>query len=102
MLPIEEPALRTKLIDILVVQLADNVKSWSLQSDGSYVRMQPKPGAPLVRSQQRFIDVTRDKVKGADVALRPSTRFHSAPLAQKSPLEGKLPKTRRRRREGDG
>jgi polyphosphate kinase len=82
--------------------LADNVKSWSLQSDGSYVRMTPKPGAALMRSQQRFIDLTRDKVKGADVALRPSTRFHSAPLAQKSPLEGKLPKTRRRRREGDG
>jgi polyphosphate kinase len=102
MLPVEDATLRAKLIEILAIHLADNVKSWSLQSDGSYVRMTPKPGAALMRSQQRFIDLTRDKVKGADVALRPSTRFHSAPLAQKSPLEGKLPKTRRRRREGDG
>ena len=61
------------------------------------VRTQPRPGAALVRSQQRFIELTRDKVKVADQAARAPSRFHMAPLAQRSPLEGKVPRTQRRR-----
>jgi polyphosphate kinase len=99
MVPIEDPALRARLIEILHISSADNVKSWSLTSDGSYVRTPPKPGAPLVRSQSRFIEITRNTVKVADAAARPSTRFHMTPTAQRSPLEGKVPKTTRRRKE---
>jgi polyphosphate kinase len=98
MVPIEDPALRSRLIEILGVSVADNQKSWSLQSDGSYVRTLPKPGQPAVRSQQRFIEMTRDKVKVAEAAARPATRFHMTPTAQRSPLEGKVPKAPRRRR----
>jgi polyphosphate kinase len=98
MVPIEDPALRARLIDILSVSVADNVKAWALQSDGSYVRALAKPGVPLVRSQQRFIEMTRDKVKVAEAAARPASRFHMTPTAQKSPLEGKVPKAPRRRR----
>jgi hypothetical protein len=52
---------------------------------------------PLVRSQQRFIELTRDKVKVADQGARPLSRFHMNPSAQKSPLEGKVPRALRRR-----
>ncbi len=97
MVPIEDPALRTRLIEILSVSVSDNVKAWSLQSDGTYQRVQPKANAALVRSQQRFVDLTRDKVKVAEAAARPSSRFHMTSTAQKSPLEGKVPKTTRRR-----
>ena len=97
MVPIEEPALRTRLIEILSVIVSDNVKAWSLKSDGTYQRVQPKSHAPVVRSQQRFIELTRDKVKVAEAAARPSSRFHMTSTAQKSPLEGKVPKTTRRR-----
>ena len=91
--------MRARLIETLNVSAADNVKAWSLQADGSYVRTQPKPGAPIVRSQSRFIEITRNIVKVADAAARPVTRFHMTASAQKSPLEGKVPKTTRRRKD---
>ncbi len=103
MVPIEDPLLRSRLIDILGITWSDNVKGWTLDSSGAYVRIQPRPGAPLIRSQQRFIELTRDKVKVADQAARAPSRFHMAPLAQRSPLEGKVPRTQRRRvRKDDG
>ena len=86
-----------RLIDILALQWSDNVKAWVLEPHGAYVRVQPKAGAPLVRSQQKFIEQTRDKVKVADQAARPLSRFHVNPTAQKSPLEGKVPRAQRRR-----
>ncbi len=101
MVPVEDPILRGRLNDIMTVSLADNVKSWTLQSDGSYVRTQPTPGAPLLRSQQHFIDQTRSKVKSAEATARPASRFHMMPTAQKSPLEGKVPRTTRRRRRNE-
>jgi polyphosphate kinase len=58
--PVLDPALRQRLIDeVLAIALADNVKAWELQGDGSYVRLRPD-GAPL-RSQERFIEITRAK-----------------------------------------
>jgi polyphosphate kinase len=101
MVPIEDPAIRARLIDILTVQWSDNVKAWVLGPHGKYTRTQPKPGAPLVRSQQKFIEQTRDKVKVADQAARPLSRFHMNPSAQKSPLEGKVPRAHRRRPRRD-
>ncbi len=101
MVPIEDPAIRTRLIDILAVQWSDNVKAWVLEPNGAYVRVVPKAGAPLVRSQQKFIEQTRDKVKVADQAARPVSRFHMNPTAQKSPLEGKVPRALRRRPRRD-
>jgi polyphosphate kinase len=76
MVPIEDPVLRGRLQEILNIQIHDSVKAWRLQSDGSYVRVQGKPGTLTVRSQQRFIEMTRDKVKVGDAAARPSSRFH--------------------------
>ena len=102
MIPVEDPMLRARLIEILNVTVADNVKSWTLQSDGSYARTQPKPGAPMVRSQSRFIELTRNIVKVADAAARPASRFHMTPTAQRSPLEGKVPKATRRRKDKGG
>ncbi len=97
MVPIEDPALRTRLIDILSIQWSDNVKAWLLGPNGGYTRLVPKPNAPLIRSQQRFMEITRDKVKVADQAARPSSRFHMMPTAQRQPLEGKVPRAQRRR-----
>ena len=101
MVPIEDVQLRHRLIDILAVSFSDNVKAWVLEPNGAYARIQPKNGATPIRSQQRFIELTRDKVKVADQAARPSTRFHMMPTAQRSPLEGKVPRTQRRRNRRD-
>jgi polyphosphate kinase len=52
--------LKTRIIDeILVTYLNDNVKARLMQADGSYVRMTPKEGAKLVRSQSALIAIAR-------------------------------------------
>jgi len=89
-------------IDILTIQWSDNVKAWILEPNGQYTRRVAPPGAPLVRSQQKFMEQTRDKVKVADQAARPSSRFHMMPTAQRQPLEGKVPRAQRRRGRKDG
>jgi polyphosphate kinase len=76
MVPVEDAALRARLIEILAISVNDNVKSWRLTSDGSYARVQARSGAPLLRSQARFIEATRDKLKGAEAAGAGSGRFH--------------------------
>jgi polyphosphate kinase len=60
--PIEDAALRERLMEILNTQLADNQKARILLPDGRYDRIQPgtqgTPAAPL-RSQERFMNVAR-------------------------------------------
>ncbi len=50
--PVEDPALRDEIRQILDLQLADNVKAWRLQSDGSWARVVARPGDPEVSSQR--------------------------------------------------
>jgi len=96
LIPIEDPAMRTRLIEVLHVQCADNVKSWFLRSDGSYTRVAPPTaGQAAVRAQQRFMEITRDRVKAAETAGRPS-RFHLQTMPTRQ-LEGRGPRPRRRR-----
>ncbi len=102
MTPIEDPAIRVRLIEILNLQLADNVKGWTLKADGSYVRVQPKAGAAVMRSQQRFIELARDRVKEAEMAGRSTSRFYlAASVRQELRAQEKdaAVKTRRRERE---
>lgn len=54
--PVEQPDLKQRVIDLLKTTLADNVKARELQADGSYTRVKPAEGAPLVRSQYRFLE----------------------------------------------
>lgn len=99
MVPVEDAILRARLIDILAVTANDNLKSWRLASDGSYVRVQAKTGAQIVRSQARFIEMTRDKVKGAEAAGVASGRFylmHARPRLD--PTSGRAPRRREPRK----
>ncbi len=92
MVPIEDEEIKTRLTDILAVQLADTAKSWRLLSDGGYERIQPADGEAALRSQQRFIEAARDKVKIAESVGRSSGRFHLArPMP---PRNGKTPRVR--------
>ena len=57
--PIIHPALRKRIEDqILATCLADTVKAWKLQPDGTYKKRKPDP--PL-RSQERFIEIARSE-----------------------------------------
>lgn len=53
--PVIEPRLQTKLKEILELQLADNVKSWLMQPDGSYSRIKNND-KPAFRFQERFYE----------------------------------------------
>jgi polyphosphate kinase len=93
MVPIDDEEIKTRLGDILDVQLADTAKAWRLSSDGSYQRIEPEDQKPPLRCQQRFIDMARDKVRTAETASRTSGRFH---LARSMPTrEGKTQRSPR-------
>jgi polyphosphate kinase len=56
--PVEQPDLKQRLIkEILATSLADNMKARELLADGSYRRVTPEPDQPVVRSQQRFLEI---------------------------------------------
>jgi polyphosphate kinase len=97
MVPIEDATLRARLIEILQITRSDTSKSWELHDDGTYSRVHAKGNATPFRSQHRFIELTRDKVKTADQVGRPSSRFHMSATSHKSALEGKVPTATRRR-----
>lgn len=54
--PIQEPRYVHHIRDeILAIYLADNVKARLMQSDGSYIRVSPEAGEPLINAQEWFI-----------------------------------------------
>jgi polyphosphate kinase len=58
--PIEQPDIKQRVIEILNITLADNVKARQLMPDGSYRRLSPAPGQPAIRSQFRFLEMYSD------------------------------------------
>lgn len=68
--PIEQADLKHRLInEILAVCLADNCKSRELMADGSYRRLKPEPGQPIVRSQERFLELAaKNAARGVNEA----------------------------------
>ncbi len=57
---IKDPLLVQKLTDILQLQLHDNVNAREMQPDGSYQRVKPADGEPLVNSQMGMYDLLKD------------------------------------------
>ncbi|MEG0688783.1 MAG: polyphosphate kinase 1, partial [Hungatella sp.] len=55
MFPVQDPALKQRVIHILQVQLEDNVKAHILQPDGSYEKID-KRGKVLVNAQEVFCE----------------------------------------------
>ncbi len=78
MVPIEDADIRARLRRILEIQMADTAKSWRLLAGGGYERIQPEEGEVPLRSQARFIEIARDKVKVAEAAGRTTGRFQLA------------------------
>ncbi len=100
MIPLEDPLIRARLIEMLQIQCADTAKSWLLKPDGKYERVQPKPGQPLFRAQARFIEMTRDRVKAAEAGVT-SGRFSLSRFANPrgKMMDDKSSEARRVRRD---
>jgi polyphosphate kinase len=59
--PIENTEVKARIIkEILMTYLKDNVKARLMQPNGLYIRVKPKEGAKLVRSQSALIAIARE------------------------------------------
>jgi polyphosphate kinase len=54
--PVEDPALRTELKEILEIMLSDNRQAWDLNSDGRYVQRRPTEGETERATQVRLME----------------------------------------------
>ncbi len=84
--PIEPPELKRRLIDeIMAISLADNVKARELMPDGTWKRVTPPEGTPLVRSQARFLELAQINAarRQAMVAVPPPSSNGEAPPVRK-------------------
>jgi polyphosphate kinase len=75
--PVEQPDLKQRVIEILKITLADNVKARELLPDGSYRRVKAAENIPTLRSQVRFLELAAEA--GARPAAVPE------PVAAPSP-----------------
>ncbi len=82
---VQDPVLIRKLSDILDLQLRDNVNAREMQPDGSYQRVKPAPGEPLVNGQMDLYELLKD-----DFAARTDQPETLAPAAEPQP-ESKAP-----------
>ena len=57
---VEDPRLVQKLTDILQLQLRDNVNAREMQADGSYQKVKPAEGEPLVNGQMGMYELLRN------------------------------------------
>ena len=57
--PVLDAKLKTRLKDVLELQLADTVKAWRMEPDGSYLR-NGNNGAPPFRFQERYYEMLQE------------------------------------------
>ena len=53
--PVEDPALRERLHEVLELQLNDHRNGWEMRSDGDYVQRQPRSPAEETGSQEALV-----------------------------------------------
>jgi polyphosphate kinase len=74
--PVEDPTIRDRIFDeILSLSLADNVKARILRPDGTYERAAVSPGAPTLRSQERFMALARRASSAAEAPVAAADVF---------------------------
>jgi polyphosphate kinase len=63
LVPVEDPAAQSRLMNILETCLADNVQGRRLQADGTWVRLAPSSKRKAVHAQEIFFKQTKDAAK---------------------------------------
>jgi polyphosphate kinase len=59
--PVEDPALRGRLKELLETLLADNRQAWDLHPDGSWTQRRPAEGEPDRGTHARLMEMTRQR-----------------------------------------
>ena len=81
LVPVEDPACRTKLMAILKTHFQDNVKAKKLLPDGSYERVKSSSSAEPCRSQEVLYRRAIDAIEQAERAALTVFEPHRAPGA---------------------
>jgi polyphosphate kinase len=63
--PVETPALRQELRQIIDLQLADHRAAWDMRADGSYIQRRPKDGEDPRSSQEIQIELAQRRLEEA-------------------------------------
>jgi polyphosphate kinase len=80
MYPILDESLKVRVIDeILGTMRADGQKSWFMSPEGVYTRVRDLRG---VRSQQRFVDIARERARENEALLGLSSKAVVPPAAR--------------------
>jgi polyphosphate kinase len=75
--PVKDEILKRYIRDVILGQgLADNVKAWALQPDGSYVKVQRSKNSPEIRSQSVFTNLARMAYRGTILEKRLKSSGH--------------------------
>ena len=93
---VEDPVLVKKLTDILQLQLRDNVNAREMCADGSYQKVKPAEGEPIVNSQMGMYDLLRNDWTREEPwkSTTPKAAPAEAPAAEKqTAAEGPKAKT---------
>jgi polyphosphate kinase len=101
MYPILDDSLKRRAIDeILGTTWRDTAKSWSLKSDGSYHRIHAKDDELPLRSQLRFIELSRERARETEGILGGlSSKALPGPARALDKLRRRGKKKKRRNRE---
>ncbi|TWT59218.1 polyphosphate kinase 1 [Allorhodopirellula solitaria] len=73
LVPVNDPAIRRRLREMLQLHFRDNQNAWSMQSDGSYERISPEKKQKRVRSQESLYRKAVKAFQGRK-GLQPSTQ----------------------------
>jgi polyphosphate kinase len=104
MCPILDESLKKRIIEeVLGTMRADNVKGWLLKANGVYEKTASGEG-PEVRSQQRFMDLARERARESEAILglsaKQSLSVATSPRALDK-LRRRAGKKRKRKRRSD-
>jgi polyphosphate kinase len=103
MTPILDEALKRRVVDeILASMRADNVKGWLLNRDGTYRRVEREPNEAPFRSQQRFMELARERAREAEPILSLGPRQLQVQSSPSDGLDAVRRKGRKKRRRGRG
>jgi polyphosphate kinase len=76
LVPIENPTVHRQVLNqIMVANLNDNVQSWRLQADGSYVRTKPDMGEAIFDAHQYFMQTDSLSGRGSAIELNVPPRL---------------------------
>src|SRR5690606_32970017 len=85
---VESPLLEKQLMNILAYNLLDNVNSYVMQEDGTYIAKQPIGDEPEFNVHREFFNVTEEEVRAVRLMKERDPEADSEAVASKAGQQG--------------